>query len=133
MHDRSLTGAMARGHWDGTAKILQNGRDWIVEQTKASGLRGRGVRLVVLGACETAKRDEQQAWSGVVAAPAEGLDLDRLAVPVVPTPTTTLTTSPSLPTSRASTPWGTSTKTVRWTGRTLGSSPRTCPPWTRPR
>src|SRR6056297_3060882 len=42
MHDRSLKGAMARGHWDGTAKILQNGRDWIVEQMKASGLRGRG-------------------------------------------------------------------------------------------
>ena len=42
MHDRSLKGAMARGHWDGTAKILQNGRTWIVDQMKASGLRGRG-------------------------------------------------------------------------------------------
>ena len=42
MHDRSLKGAMARGHWDGTAKILQNGRGWIVDQMKASGLRGRG-------------------------------------------------------------------------------------------
>ena len=42
MHDRSLKGAMARGHWDGTAKIIQNGRDWIVDQMKASGLRGRG-------------------------------------------------------------------------------------------
>jgi len=42
MHDRSLKGAMARGHWDGTAKILQNGRQWIVDQMKASGLRGRG-------------------------------------------------------------------------------------------
>ena len=42
MHDRSLKGALARGHWDGTAKILQNGRDWIVNQMKASGLRGRG-------------------------------------------------------------------------------------------
>jgi NADH-quinone oxidoreductase subunit F len=42
MHDRSLRGAMARGHWDGTLSILQNGRDWIVEQMKASGLRGRG-------------------------------------------------------------------------------------------
>jgi len=42
MHDRSLKGARARGHWDGTAKILQNGRAWIVDQMKASGLRGRG-------------------------------------------------------------------------------------------
>ncbi len=42
MHDRSLKGAMLRGHWDGTAGILANGRDWIIEQVKASGLRGRG-------------------------------------------------------------------------------------------
>jgi NADH-quinone oxidoreductase subunit F len=42
MHDRSLKGAQARGHWHETRKILQNGRDWIVEQMKASGLRGRG-------------------------------------------------------------------------------------------
>lgn len=31
-------------------------------------LRGRGVQVVVLGACETAKRDEESAWSGVAAA-----------------------------------------------------------------
>ncbi|TDE40212.1 NADH-quinone oxidoreductase subunit NuoF [Antarcticimicrobium sediminis] len=42
MHDRSLKGAMARGHWDGTAGILANGRDWIIQQMKDSGLRGRG-------------------------------------------------------------------------------------------
>ncbi|GGX69956.1 NADH-quinone oxidoreductase subunit F 1 [Tateyamaria omphalii] len=42
MHDRSLKGAERRGHWDGTDKILQNGRDWIIDQMKASGLRGRG-------------------------------------------------------------------------------------------
>ncbi|MGJ8545110.1 MAG: NADH-quinone oxidoreductase subunit NuoF [Sulfitobacter sp.] len=42
MHDRTLKGAQSRGHWDGTAKILQNGRDWIIDQMKASGLRGRG-------------------------------------------------------------------------------------------
>ena len=42
MHDRTLAGAKARGHWDGTAGIIQKGRDWIVEQMKASGLRGRG-------------------------------------------------------------------------------------------
>src|SRR6056297_2767590 len=42
MHDRSLKGAMAGGQGHGSSKILQNGRDWIVEQMKASGLRGRG-------------------------------------------------------------------------------------------
>lgn len=42
IHDRSLKGAMARGHWRGTKEILDQGRDWIIEQMKASGLRGRG-------------------------------------------------------------------------------------------
>ncbi len=42
MEDRSIKGAMARGAWDGTAGYIKNGRDWIVEQVKASGLRGRG-------------------------------------------------------------------------------------------
>jgi NADH-quinone oxidoreductase subunit F len=42
MHDRSLKGAMARGHWDGTARIIAMGRDAIVDVMKKSGLRGRG-------------------------------------------------------------------------------------------
>ncbi len=42
MHERTLAGARARGHWDGTAGIIKQGRDKIVEQMKASGLRGRG-------------------------------------------------------------------------------------------
>ncbi|EPX86639.1 NADH dehydrogenase subunit F [Rubellimicrobium thermophilum DSM 16684] len=42
MHDRSLTGARARGHWDGTKDIIAKGRDWIINEVKASGLRGRG-------------------------------------------------------------------------------------------
>jgi len=42
MEDRSIKGAMARGAWDGTGDYIKNGRDWIVEQVKASGLRGRG-------------------------------------------------------------------------------------------
>ncbi|MDE3121421.1 MAG: NADH-quinone oxidoreductase subunit NuoF, partial [Paracoccaceae bacterium] len=42
MHDRTLAGARKRGHWDGTKEILARGRDTIVEQVKASGLRGRG-------------------------------------------------------------------------------------------
>ena len=42
MHERTLKGAQARGQWDGTAGILEKGRDWIVSQVKDSGLRGRG-------------------------------------------------------------------------------------------
>ena len=42
MHDRSLKGAKARGHWDGTANIIKRGRDKIIDEMKASGLRGRG-------------------------------------------------------------------------------------------
>ncbi|PWW04335.1 NADH dehydrogenase subunit F [Hoeflea marina] len=42
LHDKSLKGAMARGHWDGTKGILEKGRDWIINEMKASGLRGRG-------------------------------------------------------------------------------------------
>jgi len=40
--DAGLKGAQARGAWDGTAGFIKNGRDWIVEQVKASALRGRG-------------------------------------------------------------------------------------------
>ena len=32
----------------------------------AINLRDRGVQLVVLGACETGRRDEKNVWSGVV-------------------------------------------------------------------
>ena len=42
MHDRTLAGAQARGHWDGTKDLIGLGRDKIVEIMKASGLRGRG-------------------------------------------------------------------------------------------
>ena len=42
MHDRSLKGAMARGHWDKTADLIALGRDNIVQEIKDSGLRGRG-------------------------------------------------------------------------------------------
>jgi NADH-quinone oxidoreductase subunit F len=42
IHDPFLKGARARGDWDGTAEILARGRDAIVEEMKASGLRGRG-------------------------------------------------------------------------------------------
>jgi NADH-quinone oxidoreductase subunit F len=41
-HDWRLPGARARGDWDGTAALIAKGRDWIVNEVKASGLRGRG-------------------------------------------------------------------------------------------
>ena len=41
-HDWGLNGARARGAWDGTKAILEKGRDTIVNDIKASGLRGRG-------------------------------------------------------------------------------------------
>ena len=42
MRDRSLDGARRRGHWDGTADLIARGREAIVDEMKASGLRGRG-------------------------------------------------------------------------------------------
>ena len=42
IHDTSLKGAKSRGDWDKTADLIKKGRDWIVEEVKASGLRGRG-------------------------------------------------------------------------------------------
>ncbi|MEM9146115.1 MAG: NADH-quinone oxidoreductase subunit NuoF [Pseudomonadota bacterium] len=42
MGDRSLKGAQARGHWDGTANLIKRGRDAIIDEVKKSGLRGRG-------------------------------------------------------------------------------------------
>ena len=41
-HDWGLEGARARGGWDGTKAILAKGRDAIINEVKASGLRGRG-------------------------------------------------------------------------------------------
>ena len=40
--DWRLAGARQRGDWDGTKELILKGRDWIVEQVKESGLRGRG-------------------------------------------------------------------------------------------
>jgi len=37
-----LDGAMARGDWDRTKDILAHGRQWIIEEVRKSGLRGRG-------------------------------------------------------------------------------------------
>lgn len=42
LHDKSLKGAMKRGHWSGTKSYIKKGPEWVVDQVKASGLRGRG-------------------------------------------------------------------------------------------
>ena len=41
-HDWRLEAAKKRGDWDGTAAIIAKGRDWILDEMKKSGLRGRG-------------------------------------------------------------------------------------------
>src|SRR5690349_4951144 len=38
----NLQAAQARGDWDNTKDILAKGREWIIEEMKKSGLRGRG-------------------------------------------------------------------------------------------
>jgi NADH-quinone oxidoreductase subunit F len=42
LHSPGLDGARKRGDWDGTKAILERGRDAIIDEMKASGLRGRG-------------------------------------------------------------------------------------------
>jgi NADH-quinone oxidoreductase subunit F len=42
LEDVSLTGARKRGDWDGTKKLIELGRDVIIDKVKGSGLRGRG-------------------------------------------------------------------------------------------
>ena len=42
LQDWGLDGARRRGAWDGTKAIIDKGRDWIINEMKASGLRGRG-------------------------------------------------------------------------------------------
>jgi NADH-quinone oxidoreductase subunit F len=42
LEDWGLEGARRRGAWDGTKEILARGRDAIINEMKASGLRGRG-------------------------------------------------------------------------------------------
>ena len=42
LHDPGLAAARGRGDWHNTKAIIEKGRDWIVEEMKSSGLRGRG-------------------------------------------------------------------------------------------
>lgn len=80
------------GHFEGTLGVAfrsQEGKGFIVlldeggraflfpAEKLAQNLRGRGVRLAVLGACEAGRRDQVNAWTGV--APA----LTRAGIPAV--------------------------------------------------
>ncbi len=40
--DWGLEGAKKRGAWDNTKGLIEKGKDWIINEMKASGLRGRG-------------------------------------------------------------------------------------------
>lgn len=40
--DPYINGALRRGDWHRTKDIIGNGVDWIINEIKASGLRGRG-------------------------------------------------------------------------------------------
>ena len=42
LDDGRLAGARRRGDWDGAKQIIAKGRDWIIDEMKESGLRGRG-------------------------------------------------------------------------------------------
>jgi NADH-quinone oxidoreductase subunit F len=42
IHDWRLKAAQTRGDWDGTSDIIARGRDAIIDEMKASGMRGRG-------------------------------------------------------------------------------------------
>ena len=41
-HSPGLEAAKRRGAWDGTKLLVDRGHDWIINEVKASGLRGRG-------------------------------------------------------------------------------------------
>ena len=40
--DPFVDGAMKRGDWYRTKDIISMGHDWVIDEIKASGLRGRG-------------------------------------------------------------------------------------------
>ena len=41
-HGADLVAAKSRGDWDDTAELIKKGRDWVIDEVKNSGLRGRG-------------------------------------------------------------------------------------------
>src|ERR1700746_3881553 len=49
LHDWGLEGARRRGSWDGTKALIEKGRDWIINEMKAWGLRGGGAAVSPTG------------------------------------------------------------------------------------
>ncbi|KAJ6248336.1 NADH dehydrogenase [ubiquinone] flavoprotein [Anaeramoeba flamelloides] len=41
-YDSSVTGSMKRGDWQQTKNIMSKGKEWIINEIKKSGIRGRG-------------------------------------------------------------------------------------------
>jgi len=41
-HGADLVAAKSRGDWDNTAVLIKKGHDWVIDEVKNSGLRGRG-------------------------------------------------------------------------------------------
>ena len=41
-HGADLVAAKSRGDWDNTDDLIKKGRDWVIDEVKNSGLRGRG-------------------------------------------------------------------------------------------
>ena len=41
-HGADLVASKSRGDWDNTAYLIKKGRDWVIDEVKNSGLRGRG-------------------------------------------------------------------------------------------
>ncbi|MEC8177996.1 MAG: NADH-quinone oxidoreductase subunit NuoF [Pseudomonadota bacterium] len=41
-HGADLVAAKSRGDWDNTADLIKKGRDWVIDEVKNSGRRGRG-------------------------------------------------------------------------------------------
>ncbi|MEC8578106.1 MAG: NADH-quinone oxidoreductase subunit F, partial [Pseudomonadota bacterium] len=41
-HGADLVAAKSRGDWDNTADLIKRGREWVIDEVKNSGLRGRG-------------------------------------------------------------------------------------------
>ncbi|KAJ2672642.1 NADH dehydrogenase [ubiquinone] flavoprotein 1, mitochondrial, partial [Coemansia spiralis] len=41
-HDFGLKGALKRGDWYKTKELVLKGEDWIINEMKTSGMRGRG-------------------------------------------------------------------------------------------
>jgi hypothetical protein len=72
---------VALGSLEGTGHLVlldDGGGPFLFPAEKlAQNLRGRGVRLAVLGACEAGRRDQVNAWTGVVPA------LTRAGIPAV--------------------------------------------------